>query len=359
MVHFFIAIVVTGITSLISYGQSGSEFQNLWQNNKIGYITDQQQDKLFSRADFYNYARVRDDDFSEYLKETWHDYSIFAGLKEEPRMALNVPPVFNFSDLDNTSPANLPFSGVTGFNDMVTGQIKSIPGIRKPENEEYTSIAGTFLFYGQQITLRYDKLLTLSTTANVSEDSVSGFWKSFSLSNSNHLIDQLTDYRDLLGLGDWGYFQLVKAASGHIFPNNRWSEDQMTWALMIRSGFDVRLAFNQNSTTVLFPSENNIFYRQFVVIGQKRYYLDHPMNSQLLVTCQNPFPDTRREIDLRWFKSLNFKGKLNTRKLTGIITNTNLRYGTIQILSGFTTIILIPIRPFILMHLYHLLLKKI
>jgi len=313
LIGFFLTAFIIGIMCPISNGQSLNELRKLWQNNDLAFLADNQRDELFSDADFYKYARTRDEEFAAYLKEAWHDYSIFAGLSDEFLKRPIEPPVFNDSDLVLNPPVNLPFSKMTGFNNS-KDQIRMIPRIRKPESDDFTSVNGVFRFYGQPISIRYDKLLELAKINSVSEDSISEFWESFARSNSNNLVDQLMDYRDLLGLGDWGYFQLVKATSTHIFANNPLNTDLLTWALMIQSGFDVRFAFNQNSSTVLFPSENTIYGRQFVVIGQKRFYLDRTMNSQLLVTCKNPFPDNVGMIGLEFYKSLNFSGKLTTRK---------------------------------------------
>ena len=321
---FFLIGVMILLAAPFSYGRTDIDSQDPWPEIRLGTFTGQQQDKLFTQADFYNYVRIRDEEYSECLKETWHDYSIGSGLQEEPRNTLLKQPVFNYSSQDITSPAMLHYSGVIGLNEMGVARIKSIPRLRKPEIIGNSSIRTSFLFYGQQINLRFDRLILLSTTASVSEDSISGFWKSFSRSNSNYLVDQLMDYRDLLGLGDWGYFQLVKAASLHILADNLWKSDQLTWALMIRSGFDVRLAFNQNSTTILFPSENTIYSRQYVIIGQKRFYLDREMKSQLLATYPNPYPDTDGMIDLRFARSLNFAGKLLVQKF--IVTWINKKY---------------------------------
>ena len=311
-----ITLMIAGSDISTLYGQQKNEVQNIRQNNSIGFPANNQKKILLSRVDFYNYARIRDDDYAEYLKETWHDYSIYSPLSSEPQRSLGNQPVFNFSGLEISLPVNLPFSSVIGINDNVKHLVKSIPRIRKPESGGANSEKRAFQFYGQQINLNFDRLILLSPVVTVSEDSVSVFWQSFSRSNSNHMVDQLMDYRDLLGLNDWGYFQLVKATSNKLFPDNLWCADQLTWALMVRSGFDVRLAFNQNSTTVLFPSENNIFEKQFIMIGLKRFYLDRKMNTQLLVTCEKPFPDTDRMIDLYFYKSLNFSGKLNVSKFS-------------------------------------------
>ncbi len=322
--YFYLIGIVTLLTAPFSYGITVIDSQDHWREIRVGSFTGQQQDKLFTQADFYNYARIRDEEYSECLKETWHDFSIGSGLQEEPRNTFIKQPVFNYSSQDITSPVILRYSGVIGFNQSGPNRVKLIPRIRKPEIIGNTSIRTSFLFYGQQINLRYDRLILLSTTSSVSEDSISGFWKSFSRSNNNYLVDQLMDYRDLLGLGDWGYFQLVKAFSKHLVADNRWRSDQLTWALMIRSGFDVRLAFNQNSITLLFPSENTIYSRQYVIIGQKRFYLDSEMKSQLLATCPSPFPDTDGMINLRFTRSLNFAGKLMIQKY--LVTWTNKKY---------------------------------
>ena len=307
-------IVLFGQSVRFVHSQSTNDLRKLWQNDKLGFQAENQKDKLFTNADFHQYARTRDEEFAEYLKGTWHDYSILPGLSDEPRMSRVKQPVFNYSDLSSTPSRNLAFSTVIGSYRNLSGSENGFPRIRKPETDDYTSVHTTFLFYGQQISIRYDKLLTVKKYASISEDSVAGFWVDFARSNSNHLVDELMGYRDLLGLGDWGYFQLVKAASNHIITNNPLCADLLSWALMIRSGFDVRLAYNQNSTTILFPSENTIYSCQFVVIGQRRFYLDREMNSLLLVTYKNSFPDTDKMIDLRFHQSLNFSGKLNGRK---------------------------------------------
>jgi len=325
MIYILMVAFMIGLSNQFSNGQSINELRKLWQNNNA-FSDENQKDKLFSGEDFYRFTLTRDDEFAEYLKGTWSDYSIFPGLSEGSLKHTQVQPVFDDSELVMNPPLNLPYSKVLGFNYNLVGQVNIVPRIRKPESDRNTSIKGMFKFYGQPININYDLLLSLSKISSVSEDSISEFWKSFSRSNTNVLVDQLMDYRDLLGLGDWGYFGLVKATSNYVFANNPLNADLLTWALMIRSGFDVRLAFNQSCTTVLFPSENTIYSKQFVIIGQKRFYLDREMKSQLLVACQNPFPENVRMLDLTFHKSLNFNGRLTFRKFSYLWNNKNYEF---------------------------------
>ncbi|NEW82911.1 MAG: hypothetical protein GZ094_11180 [Mariniphaga sp.] len=325
MARFFFAGFLLGLTCLNVSGQSINELRKLWQNNNFAILSGSQKEKLYTSTDFYKYSEIRDDEFASYLKETWTDYSIIAGIANEPSHPAEQL-VFDEADLDMNPPVNLAFSNIIGDKEHENGKIKLIPRIRKPESDTFNAQKIVFRFYGQQISINFDKLLVLSKISFLSEDSISGFWTSFARSNSNQLVDQLMDYRDLLGMGDWGYFQLVKATSNHIFAGNVLNADLLTWALMIRSGFDVRLAFNQNSTTVLFPSENTIYSKQFVVIGQTRFYLDREMRSQLLVTCQNPFPDNVDRIDLNFYKSLNFSRKPTIRMISFRWDNKNFEF---------------------------------
>jgi len=315
MARFCLIGILLGHTSLNVSGQSINELRELWQNNDFSFLSGNQKEKLFTSTDFYKYSETRDEEFASYLKETWTDYSIFTGISDGSPHPVEQP-VFDESDLDMNPPVNLAFSNIIGDKEHENGNIKLIPRIRKPESNTFNAQKIVFRFYGQQISINYDKLLILSKISFLSADSISGFWTSFAMSNSNQLVDQLMDYRDLLGMGDWGYFQLVKATSNHIFAGNILNADLLTWALMIRSGFDVRFAFNQNSTTVLFPSENTIYSKQFIVIGQTRFYIDREMKSQLLVACQNPFPDNVGRVDLNFYKSLNFSGKPTIRMIS-------------------------------------------
>ncbi len=324
-VRFFLISIIIVFPCLNLSGQSINDLRKLWQNDSFTFLSGSKKEKLFSTADFSEYAGTRDDEFAGYLKDPWNDYSISAGIEDEPQLQVKQP-IFDESNLDMNPPVNLAYSNIISCGDYGKGQIRMIPRIRKSESETYNSLKGIFRFYGQPVNISYDKLLLFSKIGSFSEDSVSGFWKSFSRSNNNQLVDQLMDYRDLLGLGDWGYFKLVKATSNYIFAGNVLNADLLTWALMIRSGFDVRLAFNQNGTTVLFPCENTIYAKQFVVIGQKRFYLDREMKSQLLVTCQHPFPDNVGMIDLNFYKSLNFNGKLTIRKYSLLWNNKNYSF---------------------------------
>ncbi|HEY3390541.1 MAG TPA: hypothetical protein VGK38_13265, partial [Prolixibacteraceae bacterium] len=245
MGRFFLLGIIFGLTSLISNGQTNDELRNLWQNKNFSYFGDNQKERLFSRADFYKYAVSRDEEYADYLKDAWSDFSILPGIQDEQRHPKEQP-VFVESELDMNPPVNLPFSNIIGFSNSGNSQVRMIPRIRRPESETFNAVYGVVSFYGQSLRISYDKLLAVSKISSLSQDSISVFWTSFARSNSNHLVDQLMVYRDLLGLGDWGYFQLVKATSNQIFTNNALNSDLLTWALMIRSGFDVRFAFNQS-----------------------------------------------------------------------------------------------------------------
>jgi len=300
-----------------SHSQTIEDYNKRWKLEKNQYAADGQEDTHFLEAYFNFHARAQDDEFSEFLSEPWHDYVINAGNEPEKSKTTGTRPVFKMSDLLTFAP---PVS--LSYSDRFTQRIPAsdkrgvMPRVRKPEPDKFNTRTTSFKFYDNEIILSYDKLLLVPEARTVSEESAAAFWQQFARSNNNHLVDQLMDYRDLLGLGDWGYFCLVKEAATHINPENKWGTDLLSWALTLRSGFQVKLAYNQFGSTILFPCNNMIFSRQYILIDQSRYYLDTALKGSILATYSNNLAGASKVYDLVSYRSLNFKGPQVARRIS-------------------------------------------
>jgi len=299
-----------------TYSQTIEDYRKRWQFEKNQYAADGQEDAHFFEASFNAYSRTFDDQFTEYLSKPWHDYVISDAIEPEHPKPRGTKPVFKLSDLLTVPPpTSLPFQEQTsGYNSVLKDRLVT-PRIRKPEGADFNKGTISFRFYGNEINLSYDKLLFTTEVKTVSEESATAFWQQFCRSNNNHLLDQLMEYRDLLGLNDWGYFNLLKVTAHRLFPNNKWATDLLGWALALHSGFDVRLAYNQLGSTILFPCANTIYSRQFILFNQKRYYLDTELKSSLLATYNNNFSGASQVMDLSFHKSLNFRPSQIERKI--------------------------------------------
>jgi len=308
-----------------AYSQTIEDYHRLWQSEKNEFAADGHEYTHFLEACFHSFSRGNDDQFSEYLSKPWNDYIISAGIEPEYSNFRRSRPVFKLSDLLTVPPpASLSYTEqALGQNSVLNNRLVT-PRIRKPENDNFNKGAIKFRFYGNEINLSFDKLLLNTEVKSVSEESTAAFWQQFCRSNNYHLIDQLMDYRDMLGLNDWGYFRLLKGTANHLFPGNKWATDLFCWALALHSGFDVRLAYNQLGSTILFPCANTIYSRQFILINQKKYYLDTELKSAILATYNNNFSGASQQMDLSFHKSLNFTASQTDRKI--LFTWNDTRY---------------------------------
>src|ERR1035437_6989433 len=105
---FFQFVIVIGFECQTSNGQSITELRKLWQSSNLTSF-ENQNDKLVSSADFYKYAQIRDNEFTEYLMEAWNDYPIFAGLSDVYLKQSRQEPIFNNSDFVMNPPENLSY----------------------------------------------------------------------------------------------------------------------------------------------------------------------------------------------------------------------------------------------------------
>lgn len=299
-----------------SHSQTITDYRKRLPIEKNEYASDGQEDAHSLDAGFHANSRARDDEFSEYLSQPWHDYIILPGIEpKQPKTAVKQP-VFKLSELQTVPPpTSLPYSEQTKGQSSMWNNKLVTPRIRKPETDDFNKGTISFMFYGNEINLSCDKLLSGIEVKTVSEESATAFWQQFALSNNNHLIDQLMNYRDLLGLNDWGYFCLLKETAHHVYPDNKWGTDLLGWALALHSGFKVRLAYNHLGSTILFPCDNTIYSRQYILIDQIRYYLDTEFKSNILATYNNNLEGASRVIDLTFYKSLNFRASQNVRKI--------------------------------------------
>ena len=64
MNRLLLTLLITGSLCPFLNGQSINKIRYYWQGGSIGNLAGNQRNKLFSDADFHEYARIRDDEFT-------------------------------------------------------------------------------------------------------------------------------------------------------------------------------------------------------------------------------------------------------------------------------------------------------
>lgn len=297
----------------ISESQNILDFKELWIQESREFLLNNQRPLPYLQSGFYQFSRQWDENFLDSLNQEWSKFQVNPGIPVPKSRKFEPSPEFVFEEASYHNPQFLPCflkEGPKDFREEVP-----FPRVRKPESIISSPLKITFRFFGNNVTVSYDRMLALKASMEQSKESVAEFWQKFTVANSNHLIGQLMSCKDRLGLNDWGYFLLVKHCSTALYPNDPFSATTLTWALMIRSGFDVRIGYNQLGVSILFPVNVKIYNIPSIKIGNRDFYIDYPIASFPIFTYNFPHEGANNPLNLILDKSLNFQGESELRKI--------------------------------------------
>jgi len=258
---------------------------------------------------------MQDDAFTEVLEGNWEKFSVLPGLPVPKSRKFDPAPQFRFDESSYHNPQFLPCYLAEKCEEANRSTSSNLPRIRKPEYASSTPLKLGFKFYGNSLSITYDKLLSLPVNQPANKELIADYWKRFLVGNSHHLIGQLMTIRDRLGLNDWGYFLLVKNCCNALYPNDEVGAVLLNWALMIRSGFDVKIGYNQLGVSVLFTTASKINGIPSVKINGTDYYIDQPIASFPISCYTQNHSGASGIIHLRFNQSLNFQGEVQYKKI--------------------------------------------
>lgn len=297
------------------FSQSIQEFKEIWVKESKEYLLNNQMPLPYLQSGFHYFSRFQDNELAEGLETNWDKFPALPISAIPKSKKFERAPQFDLDETSYHNPRFLPCY-ISEKDKNAKGEYSArLPRIRKPEYISSNPLKQNFKFFGNNITVTYDKLLSLAVDQLLTKDLVADYWKKFMVANSNHLVNQLNAYQNKLGLNDWGYFLLVKACSNAIYPTDESGETLLAWALMIRSGFCVKIGFNQLGSSLLYTTSTEIFGVHSVRINGSVYYIDKPIYSFPITSYFPNHPDANGAIQLNFRQSLNFQGEIQNKKI--------------------------------------------
>lgn len=296
-------------------GQSVLEYKEIWVKESREFLLNNQKPLPYFQSGFHHFSREQDNALTEGLDSEWGKFPVIPGTPVPKSKKFDPAPQFNFEETTYRNPQFLPCYIAENNEESDLAKSVMLPRIRKPEYTSSTPLKLNFKFYGNSVAVAYDKLLSLPVNQPITKEIVIEFWKKFLVSNSNHLVNQLMIYRDRLGLNDWGYLQLIKTCSNALYPNDDAGVTLLTWALMIRSGYDIKIGFNQLGGSILYPAASEIFSVPSVKINGTKYYVDKSISSFPISSYDTQHPGAIGAICLKFNRSLNFQGEVQDKKI--------------------------------------------
>lgn len=226
----------------------------------------QEQYNSFKKEVHQNYASFRDEcnkKYIQFLIDAWGWYS-----GEEPT------PIPN----DNLIPPKPYEKGKEQQPIVVTPQLVTVPQPKpqpKPiepisevpqQEENYLS----FDFYGVSAKVRLPLNIQINLT-DIQPRTIAKSWDNLCVEGFNNTIRDCLEVRIKYNLSDWAYLMFLKEL-GNRYSSNQNEATFLTAFLYCQSGYQMRLAVDQDRLKLLFGSEHHIYNLPYFKIGNNMFY---------------------------------------------------------------------------------------
>ncbi len=128
-------------------------------------------------------------------------------------------------------------------------------------------------FYEGTVNFSADTSVDITFNDSLTKQNISIFYNQLSSGNYQNLISSLTTYKENHHLNDWLYYQLIRKTAEQLSPKainyNRYT--LYKWFLMIKSGYDAKIAIGNNQIIFYVRNDEDISDIPFFMIDEKKY----------------------------------------------------------------------------------------
>jgi hypothetical protein len=331
---FLLLLAILAVSGAFSQSREEIEKEKKKLKGEMNSYIDQ------TRKEFTDYVDGINKEFSERLRKTWKEFKVLQEMrpdstpkpvtvpkfnpaitKMQPGKQIQVIPVQTPSEEPDyipqmpDLPVVLPEEEQVEVTPLPQRETTTIP-VEKEKIPPVNPVG--FYFYGITIPLEYDTRMNGSLPEEIHNTTIADFWDRLNKTNYAGLVRMLFDLRSKMNLNDWGYFQLIRKTSEYINPDTNYSR-LLSWFLLTKSGYRIRVAYAENKIAIMFPSVNTVYgIRYFLVDNIKFYAPDFNLNQ--IYTYETDFAGASRVFDLNVYNALNI-GDAYARK------NLSFRYG--------------------------------
>jgi len=172
-------------------------------------------------------------------------------------------------------------------------------------------------FFGTSLQIKYKGSEKKSLQYPINNEKISNYWKEMSLMNYKEVLEQAQNLKKKMNLNDWGYYLLLNNLSNEVFGNSGNEQVLFLWFLLLKSGYDAKIGYNESNIFLLLPFDNIVFEIKFLKVDNKRYYTisegKTSSKSRSLYTYTGNYPDAKKNMDLNVYYNLQL-GEDKTRK---------------------------------------------
>lgn len=260
-------------------------------------------------AEFNEFLSKEDQEFSEFLRNEWEQFQAFKAAPRDPEPKPVAPPSLTPGYTKESAERAGKFFGK---RISVPTNPPAAPDISEIQREyrrasrkqmEVPFLGGTKLYFTDpgKPELRVRTPLTNQIFSDA--------WLALSEWDYAELLDECKNLRNKAKLNDWVYFRLLSEIGNGMYPDNSPAADIVSWFLLIKSGYDVRIGYSAdgNEAYLLLPAGNMIYdvlYFYFNSAGPYYYFFKkgkpaRNVGSFYTYTRDNPEGDKSVDMKIR------------------------------------------------------------
>ena len=251
---------------------------------------------------YQEYKDKNDKAFVDFLQREWKQMQMMQGFVPD----------------DKPKPENFPVADPTETPEDVTGQPKVKididlpkpgpegkpelkPVALAPEKKYFVSL--DMNYYGVTLNIKYDKAILTDFNNKIDKKVISDFWAILSRSDYEPLLKQIGQLKSDMYLNDWGFCSFLYGIGSKIYPKNRNQSILITWFILTKFGYDVKIGYFENEIILLIPTVQTLYGMTYFTIDEEKYYAvsfnDKTQSIKNLYTYDGKYPNADKIIDLR------------------------------------------------------------
>jgi hypothetical protein len=316
---------------------------------------------------FQAFRDERDRDFTAFLKAEWEAFAEMQGLVRytipKPKV---IPKASEVPDDRSVIPKGKNVKPVEPLTTPLPEAVPQPEPIPAPKSEPLTEprppLYGTLvevMFYGLPVKVAYDPALTATIADQADNDAISTYWAKLSQADFESLIRQLGQIKDRLLLNDWGFFQFVDGFVHTIQPDTN-SATLLTWFVLTKSGFRVKVGYSRNNIYLLAPTQGTIYEAPYYTLDGTRFYNISYLRNQgkpgTIYTYKKDYPGAERVLTLmlrntplthadKNLKTLNFRYNGQTYNIPASFNLNTVRFYQAYPQTNWEVYLSAPVAP--------------
>lgn len=288
------------------------------QRALMGKFQQMKEGVIQRQADFIN---QNDSIFIQFLKKSWKSVLMMQGISKESKKPIEQPVLKDTKKQEESEMIEIDTTQIIDL-DNTASYNNSILHFDTVLSYAAQTILQQFSFYGNKEKI-YDWPSFKPSFKELNEDGIVNFYIGVTNQNTYWLNDVslLIKLKEKYNLNDWGYYQLVKNASSALFSNTN-EQRLFSWYIFLKSGYDVKVGYDQSEVFLMFPSIHKLFGRQYFIDDDAIYYLADITKTKIsnLKTYDAKYPGSNKLFDFELKshpvfegqsikKTLSYKGK--------------------------------------------------